>query len=266
MRLTWDREAEEILRRVPFFVRHRVRKKVEEEVAARGRQRITVADIEESKKRHLQTHSKDVKGYSIETCFGSSGCSNAVTASAALVNELDKVLQQAELLSFLRLQLGDRLKLHHQFRVTVADCPNCCSQPQIKDVGIIGQAGMEIRPEECLACGDCEAACEEAAILLAEGSLLGLDEDRCVRCAACARACPTDAITCNTAGYRLLVGGKLGRHPQLAVELARDLSEEQVLQLVARITEFFKANALEGERLGALLNRYGWNNFKAAVL
>ena len=28
------------------------------------------------------------------------------------------------------------LKFHHEFRVTVADCPNSCSQPQIKDIGI----------------------------------------------------------------------------------------------------------------------------------
>jgi hypothetical protein len=78
MNMTWDSEAEETLRRVPFFVRKRVQKKVEEEVAAAGRKRVTQADLEESKKRHLKSLSDGVKGYSLEACFGSSGCENAV--------------------------------------------------------------------------------------------------------------------------------------------------------------------------------------------
>ena len=125
MKMTWDSEAEETLRRVPFFVRHRVRKKVEEEVAAAGRSRVTRTDLEESKRRQLKHLGQGVKGYSLEACFGSGGCDNAVVASADLVTNLESLLTEADLLSFLRSHLGDRLKLHHQLRVTVADCPNC---------------------------------------------------------------------------------------------------------------------------------------------
>jgi dissimilatory sulfite reductase (desulfoviridin) alpha/beta subunit len=265
MKVNWDPDAEHVLRRVPFFVRHRVRKKVEEEVTAAGRRRITVADLEESKKRQLQRLSEGVKGYTLETCFGGSGCQNAVVASAALVARLEELLDRADLLAFLREQVGAKLKLHHQFRVTLADCPNSCSQPQIKDIGIIGEAEVTCDPAMCTGCGDCAAVCEESAVSLENDRLVGIDFESCVRCGACALVCPTEALKTDRGGYRVLVGGKLGRHPQLAREVARGLDADQALALVSRILEVYKAEAHKGERLGAVVNRVGWEEFQAAV-
>jgi anaerobic sulfite reductase subunit C len=266
MKITWDSEAEKMLRRVPFFVRKRVRTKVEEEVAAAGRNCVTTGDLEESKRKHLKSLSEGIKGFSLDGCFGSSGCQNAVVASADLLSNLDNLLEKADLLTFLRSSLGERLKLHHQLRLTIADCPNSCSQPQIKDIGIIGQAQLLCNPQECTGCGECEAVCEESAIVLKDGFLVGIDEKLCVQCGACAQICPTDSLITTIGTYRVLVGGKLGRHPQLARELTRDLDDHQVLKLVSVIVDFFKANAKSGERLATLINRIGWQDFKAAVL
>lgn len=266
MKITWDSEAEKLLRRVPFFVRKRVRTKVEEEVAAAGRNRVTKTDLEESKRKHLKSLSEDIKGYTLDGCFGSSGCHNAVVTSADLVSNLDDLLEKADLLTFLRSRLGDRLKLHHQLRVTIADCPNSCSQPQIKDIGIIGQAQMDCHPNECSGCGECEVVCEESAIVLKDGFLVQIDEELCVECGACAQICPTDSISTTAGTFRVLVGGKLGRHPQLARELTRDLDGDQVLALVSVIVDFYKSKANSGERLGALINRIGWEEFKNSVL
>jgi anaerobic sulfite reductase subunit C len=265
MSVIWEEQAEKSLGRVPFFVRHRVRRKVEEEVAAAGRRVVTPADLEEAKRRHLQRLGEGVKGYSLEACFGSSGCDHAVVASAELMAGLERLLDQAGLLALLRSHLGRRLKLHHQLRLTVADCPNCCSQPQIKDIGIIGRARAVCRPELCNGCGECEAACEEAAISLGKEGLVGIEGERCLHCGACSRVCPTGALAAAAGSYRILVGGKLGRHPQLGRELAGDLDMEQTLALVARILDFYKAEAAPGERLGALINRIGWEDFRGGL-
>ena len=266
MKMTWDSEAENRLRRVPFFVRKHVREKVEKEVAAAGRSCVTQADLENSKRRHLKKLSEGVKGYSLEVCFGSSGCQNAVVVSADLVSQLEDLLEKADLLTLLRSRLGERLKLHHQLRVTLSDCPNSCSQPQIRDIGIVGQAQILCEPEECIACGECEPVCDESAILLKDGFLVGIDEELCVQCGGCARVCPSDAITTPKGTYRVLVGGKLGRHPQLARELTKDLNSDQVLALVGDIIDYYKAKSKDGERLGAVINRLGWEEFKDAVL
>jgi anaerobic sulfite reductase subunit C len=266
MQLTWNADAEQVLRRVPFFVRHRVRKKVEEDVAASGRNQVTIADLEESKKRQLQRLSEGVKGYTLETCFGGSGCQNAVGVSAELVSRLEEILERADLLSFLRGHLGEELKLHHQFRVTLADCPNSCSQPQIKDIGIIGEVEIQCEPGACSGCGECAAVCEEMAVTLDGDHLSGIDCESCVRCGACARVCPTEALKTDRGSYRVLVGGKLGRHPQLARELASNLDADQVVALVSRIVEVYKAGARKGERLGAVVNRVGREEFQAMVV
>jgi dissimilatory sulfite reductase (desulfoviridin) alpha/beta subunit len=266
MNMTWDSEAEKMLRRVPFFVRKQARTKVEEEVAAAGRRRVTAADLEEGKRRQMKKLTEGVRGYSLEACFGSSGCHNAVVASADVLSQLENLLEKADLLTFLRSRLGDRLKLHHQLRVTVADCPNSCSQPQIKDIGIIGQAQITADTQQCNGCGECEAVCEESAIVIVDSFLVSFNKDLCVQCGACARVCPTGAISNPASTYRVLVGGKLGRHPQLACELIKDLDADQVLNLVGNIVDYYKANTKSGERLGTLINRRGWEQLRKAVL
>jgi dissimilatory sulfite reductase (desulfoviridin) alpha/beta subunit len=161
--------------------------------------------------------------------------------------------------------LGEKLKLHHQFRVTLADCPNSCSQPQIKDIGIIGETEVTCDPEACTGCGECVAVCEESAVALEDDRLVKIDYGSCVRCGACALVCPTGALKAGRGGYRVLVGGKLGRHPQLARELSRSLDADQVLVLVSRIVDVYKAHARKGERLGAVVNKLGWEEFQAMV-
>ena len=95
---------------------------------------------------------------------------------------------------------------------------------------------------------------------------MSIDEKQCVQCGACAQICTTDSLSTAAGTFRMLVGGKLGRHPQLARELTRDLEGDQVLALVSAIVDFYKSKARSGERLGALINRVGWEEFKGAVL
>ncbi len=67
-------------------------------------------------------------------------------------------------------------------------------------------------------------------------------------------------------GWKLLVGGNGGAKPRLSRELATDLSQEQALELVDKIIDFYKTNARPHQRLGSMIEKAGFDEFKTAVL
>ena len=48
--------------------------------------------------------------------------------------------------------------------------------------------------------------------------------------------------------------------------MARDLTEEQVMHLLDRIVAYYKANAGPHNRLGAMIEKIGLDEFKKAIL
>ena len=83
----------------------------------------------------------------------------------------------------------------------------------------------------------------------------------------CAETCIKDiALVGMASGWRLLVGGNGGARARLAVELARDLDTEQALKLIEKVVDYYKANAKPHQRIGAMLEKMDFEEFKAAVL
>ena len=83
----------------------------------------------------------------------------------------------------------------------------------------------------------------------------------------CAETCIKDiGLVGMPKGWKVLVGGNGGGKPRLAVEIAKDLSTEQAFELVDKIFGYFKANANPHQRLGAMIEKIGLEQFKAAVL
>ena len=83
----------------------------------------------------------------------------------------------------------------------------------------------------------------------------------------CAETCIKDVGLVGTkSGWRVLVGGNGGGRPRLSQELVRDLSEEEALALVDKILDYFKANAKPHQRLGAMIEKIGFEAFKEAIL
>jgi anaerobic sulfite reductase subunit C len=163
-------------------------------------------------------------------------------------------LSQARLLDFLKKRVQGDLKFHHEFRISIADCPNACSQVQIKDVGIIGAATPRKTDAPCSACGACSEICKEDAIRLSEADeLCDIDLNRCVHCGGCMTVCPTGAIETQEKGYRMMIGGKLGRHPKLAVELPCIYQEDTVIEMIHDFIAFYKNKSDKGQRFSHLL-------------
>ncbi len=260
--MKWMPEAEGAIKKVPFFVRKRVRARVEKEAHEAGKQAVSLADVKATQARYLTSMSLEVKGYQIETCFGPSGCPNRAIISDHLVNQIEAEVKKEDLLGFLKQTVQDDLKFHHEFRITLADCPNACSQPQIKDIGIIGACAPVVTDEPCSLCEACVEACKEDAISLdpeKEGPLI--DDSLCLKCGKCMPVCPTGTLIEGKKGYRVQLGGKLGRHPQLARELPGIYDEDTVMQIVKDCVRFYKEKSKNGERFGQILTPADFDAF-----
>lgn len=66
-------------------------------------------------------------------------------------------------------------------------------------------------------------------------------------------------------GWDVYAGGSGGAHPRIGDLIAHVETEKEVLDLVDRIVEYYKANA-QIERMGEFIDRIGLDTFKAAVL
>jgi anaerobic sulfite reductase subunit C len=252
--MKWNAEAEAAIKKVPFFVRNRVRTRVQEDALKQGRQHITLTEVKATQERFLTGMHAEVKGHQIDTCFGASGCPHTVAPDWELADCLDKLLQQAELLEFLKLQGIQELRFHHQFRVAVAGCPNACSQPQIKDIGIIAALQPMRTDEFCTTCETCVNSCREGAITLDPRIPRPIiDAQRCVACGGCIPVCPTGTLAVRVQGYRIQLGGKLGRHPQLARELPGIFDAATILEIVGACIDIYKSASKQGERFGEIL-------------
>jgi dissimilatory sulfite reductase (desulfoviridin) alpha/beta subunit len=252
--MKWTDEAQKAIGKVPFFVRKRVRTRVEKEAAEAGKSTVSLSDVNATQARYLNTMSKEVKGYQVDACFGGSGCPHRAATSDDLVEAVERLMGEADLLTFLKSRVPGKLKFHHEFRISIADCPNACSQPQIKDVGILGAASPAITDAACSACGACSDACKESAIHADQTGLVkAIDMQRCVHCGDCIAACPTETLVAATKGYRVLIGGKLGRHPRLACELPGIHDAQTVVRMIADFLDFYKTHSTRGQRFAQLL-------------
>lgn len=247
--MKWTTEAEEEIRKVPFFVRKKVRQRVEKEAEEAGNRIVDLAFLNASRQRFISGMASEIKGFQLDVCFGPGGCKNRAGDSQALVKRLETVLSEADILGFLKQQVKGDLKFHHEFRVSVAECPNACSQPQIKDIGIITARLPEMTSAPCTQCGDCVQVCPDSAVRLEAGDdFPEIDETRCSACGLCIDACATGTITEAKRGYRIMLAGKLGRHPRLATELAGVFTEDDAVQIVDACIGLYKERSKNGKR------------------
>jgi dissimilatory sulfite reductase (desulfoviridin) alpha/beta subunit len=122
---------------------------------------------------------------------------------------------------------GEKLMSHSRLKIAASGCPNACSQVQIKDLGII----TYIKPElvgDCNSCGDCERVCREDGVRVDDVAIFN---ENCIGCGDCVRACPQNAIG-GEVRFRVLAGGKLGRHPRFAEVVADVSSLEAALEII----------------------------------
>ena len=121
----------------------------------------------------------------------------------------------------------EEMMSHSRLKIAASGCPNACSQVQIKDLGIITYIKAEL-VGHCTACGECERVCREGGVEVGE---IAVFNENCIGCGDCVRACPENAIG-GEVRFRVMAGGKLGRHPKLA-QIVADVSDlDEALEVI----------------------------------
>ncbi len=115
--MKWAPQAEVAIKKVPFFIRKKVTQKVEAYAQGRGKSQVDLEDVISLKKQFLSKGGmeKEVKGYDISTCFGREGCPNIAHSTEALFADIQPLMDRADLLSFLKTQVREDLKFHHDW-------------------------------------------------------------------------------------------------------------------------------------------------------
>ncbi len=264
--MKWTAEAEKRLSKVPFFVRRKVRRQVEKEAMSVGAVVVDVQHLEACRQRYMSGRHDQTRGFEIEQCFGADECPNRSVDFDGIYERMEQVLEKKDLQQFLRSTVDGPIKMHHAFRISVSGCPNACSRPQIVDFGLVGASMVDVTDAGCTGCMACYDVCREDA--LGPSSDTGEDSppiirrSACLMCGSCADVCPSGTLMSVKKGFRIMLGGKLGRHPQFGKELPGVWSHDEVLEILSACVDHFKKHNRGGERFGDILNRTGTDFLK----
>ncbi|MBI2955181.1 MAG: 4Fe-4S dicluster domain-containing protein [Chloroflexi bacterium] len=154
---------------------------------------------------------------------------------------------------------------HHKFKISFSGCPIDCFRTREMDLGFQGSAEPVLVEDLCTGCELCVRSCEDFALRMEDG-LPVRDADRCNGCGDCIKVCPVDAMVEARRGWLVRAGGKHGKHPIFAYEVANYVSNEDVYSLIEMTLEWYRSNGEGRERLGATFGRLGVEKYIDEVI
>ena len=154
---------------------------------------------------------------------------------------------------------------HHKFKMSFSGCPIDCARTRGMDLGFQGVVYPVWNKDLCTGCTLCAKACQEGAIVSDKEGMPMFDESKCVYCGDCIRACPTDAWKDKKKGWLVRTGGKHGRHPREADQVANFLPDNKVNDFISATLKWYKENGKSKERIGTVIDRVGLDKFKNEV-
>ena len=287
--MEWDKSASSLLEKVPPFVQKTVREKVETLARERGKTLVTEAEVMAAREAFMDRpqaataaphvfakkpadHKKlsilrkypkyfDNDGnpvlYQIKSCRGAEvNCPFLITDSNILADKIRNRLEELKFTEKLMNKIEGQILPHHSMKLAVSGCPNSCSMPQIKDFGAHAIEPVFVDPaSECIECMKCVETCREDAITV-QGGQVSIDMEKCVHCGLCAKVCPSGSIKAGKKKYRVMIGGKVGRHPKFAIEILPQADESITLKALDVCVEMILSSKTE-HRFRALLEQQG---------
>ncbi|MEK7775962.1 MAG: 4Fe-4S binding protein [Planctomycetota bacterium] len=288
--MNWEESASLLLEKVPPFVQKTVREKVETLARQRGKTLVTEAEVlaargefmekQQQQRPAAKQHAHNEKlsiirkytkyfdkdgnpvFYQVKTCRGAEvNCPFLITDSNLLANKLKDRVEELKFTDNLIGKVDGQILPHHTLKLAVAGCPNSCSMPQIKDFGVHAVEPVFVDQDcACISCMKCVEACREDAITIEDGQVT-IDKEKCVHCGLCARVCPTGSIKTAEKGYRVMIGGKVGRHPRFALDLLPQASESDAVRALDVCVDMILSDKKE-HRFRALIEMRGIEEIK----
>lgn len=196
--------------------------------------------------------------YDVIACRGTEPdrCPNGLELSRGFADAVTRTIETSGWPEFLRNTVKGKIGHHHRFRASIAACANGCSRPHIVDIGFIAAEYPALRPNDCIGCGKCVRACPDQAIS-PDGDVVHIAGELCLGCGKCIRICEQSALVPVSSGFRIVVGGKLGRRPRLGQELPGVFSREEALGVLENVLRFTMDNYAHGRNLGTIVEKIG---------
>ena len=291
--MEWDKPATLLLEKAPPFVQKIVREKVESLARERGKTIVTEAEVvaaresfmgkpnpqrtmakqpaDNEKLSILRKYSKyfDNEGnpvlYQVKSCRGAEvNCPFLITDSGILSEKLRNRLEELHFTEKLIDKVEGQILPHHSMKLAVSGCPNSCSMPQIKDFGVHAVEPVSVDPDcKCIECMKCVETCREDAITVKNGNVT-IDKEKCVHCGLCAKVCPTGTIKAEKKRYRVMIGGKVGRHPRFAMDLLLQADESATLKALDVCADIILSSKTE-HRFRTLIEQQGIEEIKKRI-
>ena len=85
--MKWSEEAEAAIKKVPFFVRKKVRARVEKEARESGKFQVSIDEVRATQANFISKMDSEIKGYQVDTCFGPGGCPNRAVVGDNLLKK-----------------------------------------------------------------------------------------------------------------------------------------------------------------------------------
>lgn len=287
--MKWEKEAALKLERVPVFARKIAKAKIEKLARTKGKTVVTLDDVAMQNEPRvtsdelratssgrfaiLKRYDKYVVEdgepllFNIEACRGEeNNCPFNILSASKLSKKIKDKLKELKFSQRLLEKTEGPILPHQIFKIGVAGCPNSCSQPQIKDLGVHARATVYVDEAcACNGCRKCLEACKEDAITIDKDRNVTIINEKCVFCGLCAEVCPTGTIKIEAKGYRIMVGGMLGRHPRFASDLIGLATESEVMDVAQVCTDLILSENGE-KRFGVLVKELGIEEIKRRLL
>lgn len=189
------------------------------------------------------------------SCPGAATCKRGLNDTRVLAEAIDE-------------RLYGRDDIPHKFKSSVTGCNASCAKVQANDIGFMGavEPVFDERDGACIACGVCAQVCPTGAITLDDEGRPVIDLAKCERDGACMNSCPTGAIRARERGWRVFLGGKFGKKPALAYEVAPFVSDDEAIRMAERAVDAYAKHGAKRERLRDTIDRIGLDAFLEEVL